>query len=170
MKLCDCTMKLRDCTTELRKCIMKLCTRIITPALLVLAVAAVTAACNGTSTPVVGRIYDDAGCQIGCDQCAPLATCVSTPYQPACVLPCASSADCPTGQRCALLDIREDTPQPICLTPTTLKRCRTAPCNIQPRCLDAQTLLRPLAYQDQICGWELVPCDSGCDSTTAQCN
>lgn len=126
--------------------------------------------CNGTSTPVNGPITDDAGCQLGCFHCAPLAWCVSTPYQPACLETCASSDDCDGGGVCTILDIDEDTPQPVCVKRTSLTQCRSLTCNIEPRCRDAQTLLRPLAFKDQICGWELVHCDSSCDSTRAQCN
>jgi hypothetical protein len=142
-------------------------------ALVAAAVAALAAACNGASTRPTGPLVDDGGCQIGCDHCAPLAACVSTPYQPACVLPCAGPGGCDSGGLCVILDgadLGDDAPQPVCVSANTLRPCRSLSCHIEPRCRDAQTLLRPLAFKDQICAWELVRCDSGCDSTTAQCN
>jgi hypothetical protein len=137
-----------------------------------LAIALLAPACNGASTPPTGHVLDDAGCQIGCDHCAPLAWCVSTPYQPACLETCDSPGACPGGGVCAILDapdLDEEPPQPVCVARTTLQQCRSLTCAITSRCRDAQTLLRPLAFKDQICGWELVRCDSGCDASIAQC-
>jgi hypothetical protein len=136
-----------------------------------LAVLALAVGCSsgGTRAPG-GPLLDDAGCQVGCFKCAPLAWCVSTPYQPACLETCSKAGPCAGGGICAILDLDDDEPQPVCVMRTSLHQCRTLSCAIEPRCRDAQTLLRPLAFKDLICGWELVHCDSGCDSATAQCN
>jgi hypothetical protein len=135
---------------------------------LVLLVA--VAGCPSVSTPPTGRSYDDAGCQIGCDRCPPLAVCITAPYQPACLAPCQTSSDCAKGQLCGVV-ATDDMPPPTCLAPATLKWCDPPPhpCNVQQTCRDPQTLLRPLPFLDQICGWEVVHCDSSCDLATGSC-
>jgi hypothetical protein len=128
--------------------------------------------CSGSSAPVSGNpTYDDAGCRIGCSKCPGNSWCVSTPYQPACLAPCSEPGVCPGGI-CAILDspdLDSEPAQPLCLMARSLTQCRPVACAIVPRCRDAQTLMRPLAFKDQICGWELVRCETGCDSATAQC-
>ena len=120
---------------------------------------------NGTRPPI---LVDDGGCVAQCGKCAPLATCVAAPYQPACLQACVTTADCVPGHVCGQLTPSSDA-DGVCLSVSALFWCHKQDCDIHAQCRDAQTLLRPLPYLDKICGWELVRCDSGCDSTTAQC-
>ena len=125
--------------------------------------------CPGSNGGFVGHIYDDGGCQVGCDRCAPMALCVSAPYKPACLAQCSSNADCNIGQTCARLNLPEQVSS-VCLNADSLPTCETLPaCNLTPQCQDAQTLLTPLPFSARICGWAVTPCDSGCDFATAKC-
>jgi hypothetical protein len=130
------------------------------------------AGCPGSNAKFIGQIYDDAGCQIGCDRCAPLAVCVSAPYKPDCLVPCDTSSDCASGTMCAKLDSSPESFN-VCLGEGAppLTYCNApATCDRPAMCQDANTLLKPLPNLAQICGWQVIHCDSGCDSTTAKCN
>ncbi len=134
-----------------------------------LVVALGLAGCPGTPIPVNGQVeYTDAGCRVGCDKCPINSFCVSAPYQHVCVERCTSSADCPSGQQCALLDLPNEH-STGCVTADRPAWCQMQPCNVQRKCRDSFTLLQPLPYSDLVCGWEVIPCKSGCDLTTAQC-
>jgi Cys-rich repeat protein len=113
-------------------------------------------------------MYTDAGCRIGCDKCGPNSFCVSAPYNVACVQKCTNDSQCSSGFLCALIN-GFPTAETGCVSPDRPVWCSMEPCNIQAKCRDANTLLRPLPFSDAVCGWEIVPCVSGCDATTAQC-
>jgi hypothetical protein len=137
----------------------------------VAAVAAVTAlfaACTGVSQPVVGPTYDEFGCKVGCDRCAPEAACISAPYVAACVARCDSAADCNVGEKCAVVAGYETRPA-VCLAARQLVVCHAPDCQLLARCRDDSTALKPLSAQSTACGWEVVHCDSGCDPTTGNC-
>jgi hypothetical protein len=141
--------------------------RVLARSVLTVAAALALAGCPTTSKqPPI--LVDDAGCVAQCGKCAPLAACVAAPYRPACLQMCDQPSDCVRGTICAQIAPDLDGPS-VCVSPSSLVWCNQQPCNIQKRCRDAQTLLTPLPYLDKICGWEVVLCDSGCDSTTAQC-
>jgi hypothetical protein len=128
--------------------------------------------CPSSSAKFIGEIYDDAGCQEGCDRCPPLAVCISAPYQPACLSPCSTVADCASGQMCAKLDSSPESFN-VCVGGAggVLTYCSVpATCDRPAMCQDANTLLTPLPNLARICGWAVTHCDSGCDSTTAKCN
>ncbi len=132
------------------------------------AAAAAVAGCTGSSSPapVGGTQFDQYGCQIGC-MCKSDGICVSTPYQPACLPACATVDDCAAGEMCVVLRELPDTP--VCLTPSRLMVCHATPCMLTPQCRDPQTLMKPLPATATACGWELVPCVSGCDSASGHC-
>jgi hypothetical protein len=125
-------------------------------------------ACSGVSQPVTGRAYDEFGCQVGCDRCAPEAQCVSSPYLPACVARCVEASDCGGGEKCVYLG-GDTTRSPVCISARMLMVCHDAPCTVAPMCRDATTSLQPLPTFWGACGLAITPCDSGCDSTTGNC-
>jgi hypothetical protein len=131
-------------------------------------VAVAVAGCSGVSQPVTGRVYDEFGCQLGCDRCAPQAQCISSPYKAACLAECTSAADCPPEARCTVLAGREMEPT-VCVAPSSLGICHQPDCQIAPGCKDATTKMNPLPATFGVCGWELITCDSGCDSATGDC-
>jgi hypothetical protein len=113
-------------------------------------------------------LVDDGGCVAQCGKCAPQAVCIATPYLPACLPGCTATSDCLPGSRCAVLSLDPDAPS-VCVNADALVWCHLQTCDIHPQCRDSQTLLRPLPFGTKICGYELVRCDSSCDTTTAQC-
>lgn len=128
----------------------------------------VAAGCSGVSQPVTGSVYDEFGCKVGCDRCAPEAQCISSPYVPACLPRCTGPLDCGGGEKCSILAGNE-TRSPVCLAAQALVVCHAPDCQLAPRCRDDMTQLKPLPKTFSGCGWELVPCDNGCDSATGSC-
>jgi hypothetical protein len=137
--------------------------------LLALAVAvAAVAGCTGVSQPVTGPVYDEFGCKVGCDRCPPEAQCISSPYVPACLARCTGPADCGSGEKCTVVAGNE-TRSAVCLAPLQLVVCHAPDCQLSPSCRDDMTQLKPLPKTFSACGWEIVPCDNGCDSATGSC-
>jgi len=137
----------------------------IARALVVLALA--VAGCNGASQPPTGPLYDEFGCKVGCDRCAPEAQCISSPYVPACLARCSTVADCGGGEKCAVVVGNES--RTVCLAPASLVVCHAPDCQILARCRDDATAMKPLTRGFSACAWELVHCDSGCDAATVDC-
>ena len=117
---------------------------------------------------MTGPLYDEFGCKVGCDRCAPEARCISAPYVSACLARCTSVADCGGGEKCVLV-VGNESGSPVCLAAAQLVVCHAPDCQILARCRDDATVLRPLPKAFSVCGWELVHCDSGCDATTGNC-
>jgi hypothetical protein len=126
--------------------------------------------CPGSNVPIYGDpMFTDGGCRVGCDKCPSDDFCVSVPYVPVCLKPCASSKDCQASEKCALLDA-PGLYATGCVSPNRPKWCTVQPCNnLTRKCRDSVTLLEPLAASDGICGWAVVLCPNGCDLTAAQC-
>lgn len=130
--------------------------------------ALLLAGCSGVSQPVTGRLYDQYGCQIGCDRCAPEALCISTPYVSACLPRCIDASECGGGMKCAVIDGNMMNAS-VCLAPRGLTVCHDQPCPIHAQCRDDATALVPLPATFAVCGWSLEHCDSGCDAATGNC-
>jgi hypothetical protein len=112
--------------------------------------------------------YDQYGCKISCDKCPLQALCVPAPYVPMCLVQCATTADCDeTGGKCAIMTT--DIAPSVCVGPGVLMECDPpTACTAANECRDANTQLKPLPASYG-CGWEVVHCDSGCDSATGSC-
>ncbi|HEY1586785.1 MAG TPA: hypothetical protein VGH63_13915 [Polyangia bacterium] len=133
---------------------------------LLVAAALFIASCSNGPPPV--PTYDDMGCKISCDRCAPLAECVGAPYVPQCLQACTTTADCDNGI-CAV--VLSPGGARVCVTPNQLVACEPVTCsNNVAQCLGANTSLTPLSAAYNTCGWVPMHCDSGCDSATGKCN
>jgi hypothetical protein len=119
---------------------------------------------NGPPQPA-GSPYDQNGCKLSCDRCPQLALCVGVPYVPVCLQACRTTPDCDSGI-CAIIGSNPAVPR-VCFG--SLKRCEADTCNNPPQCADASTQLKPLPAASGVCGWEVIHCDSGCDSATGSC-
>src|SRR4051794_35438510 len=137
-------------------------------AVVALGVAVLLVACTGATNQVTGPTYDEFGCKVGCDRCAPEATCISAPYVAACLARCDSAADCNGAEKCAVIAGYETRP-PVCVSARQLVACHAPDCQLLARCRDDSTSLKPLGTLFTACGWEVVRCDSGCDLMTGDC-
>jgi hypothetical protein len=144
-------------------------------ALLLAFAAIVVAQACGSGTPVQGfPLVDDAGCFYSCSQpCRGIGVCVPWPYTPSCQAPCNTSDDCASAP-CLLLTTEGLPPSTsgVCAGAGALKICgadRACP-PLAPMCQSAMTLMKPLTMAKNLCGYELVNCPNGCDSTNNRCN
>lgn len=141
---------------------------------LALAAIVVAVACGNPASVDGFPAVDDAGCYYSCSQpCRGIGVCVPWPYVPSCQAPCNSDDDCTSGQPCLLLTTDGLPPSSggVCAGSGTLKICGAdRPCPpLSPMCRDAQTLMKPLTTARNLCGYELVTCPNGCDSTLGKC-
>ena len=130
-----------------------------------LVAVAIVAGCAPQGSNVTGGGYDDAGCKFTCDRCPPQTVCVGIPYVPACLVQCRATSDCDTGI-CVVVG------EGVGPSGGLLAFCSGHPVdcsNITPQCRDAMTQLKPLPKTSAVCGWEVIHCDSGCDSATGSC-
>ena len=134
---------------------------------LFVATAIILGSCASGPAQPAGNGYDDMGCEISCAKCPPLALCVGVPYVTMCRVACTSTADCDTGETCAVIGMPMGVR--VCIGPSTLKLCEASTCSNPPQCADAMTQLKPLPPSFSACGWEPIHCDSGCDSATGSC-
>ena len=132
------------------------------------AAALLIAGCSNGPHHPLSENYDDMGCKLSCDNCAPKALCVGAPYVPQCLQACLTDADCDLGTCAVILapgGVR------VCITANLLKACEPVTCNDETaQCLNATTALVPLPDSFNTCGWQPMHCDSGCDSATGKCN
>jgi hypothetical protein len=142
---------------------------------LAFAAIVVAVACNGGSVPNNGfPLVDDAGCYYSCAMpCRGNGVCVPWPYVPACLAPCDTTDECASGP-CLLLttDGLPPTASGVCSGSAALKICgadRACP-PLAPMCRNATTLMKPLTMAKNLCGYELVNCPNGCDSTLNKCS
>lgn len=129
--------------------------------------------CPGSNVPVSGsNPVDQNGCPYSCAMpCRGEGLCIPWPFKPSCVPPCASSDDC-AGSSCVLLTTSGLPSMTTGVCVAGLKICGPdrACTPLTPMCRDANTLMKPLTATKNICGYELINCANGCDSTNNKCN
>jgi hypothetical protein len=105
-----------------------------------------------------------------CPPCASNQGCVggsaASQARPTCLATCQSPADCAAGERCAQLS--GEGANFYCASEAKPALCGANPrwsCTLSEASCDGATLLRPFtAATNQTCGYERVPCPSGCDA------
>jgi hypothetical protein len=142
---------------------------------LALGFAAIVAAvaCSGGTSVHGFPSADDAGCYYSCAQpCRGNGLCVPWPYTPSCLAPCDNSDECTNGP-CLVLttDGLPPSGSGVC-GGSGLKICgadRACP-PLAAMCRNATTLMKPLTVAKNLCGYELVNCPNGCDTTLNRCS
>jgi hypothetical protein len=121
--------------------------------------------------PLTGYWSADGSCQVYCGRCPGSSLCLAAPFMATCLPGCDTAADCYAGQKCVIFTTTKYDAPAICWTPGSLQMCGDpiACPKLQPQCLDAHTLMQPLDYPTNYCGYELIACNNGCDATTARC-
>ena len=131
----------------------------------VLVAALLLGSCSNGPPQPTGSPYDQNGCKLICDKCPPQALCVAAPYVPVCLQQCQTTADCDSGV-CTVVG-NDPTAARVCFGGVMV--CEPATCNNPPQCFNDSTQLKPLPATGGVCGWQVIHCDSGCDSATGSC-
>jgi hypothetical protein len=134
-------------------------------AALVLVLVFVLAGCPTQPAGSGGSGYDEFGCKQSCDKCPSQTLCIGAPYVPVCLVQCRVTTDCDQG---ICIVVGSPIGPGVCQGALTLCDPPTA-CTLTAQCRDANTALKPLSTATGLCAFEVVSCDSGCDSATGSC-